>query len=199
MRRNILHKMEGMLFRFYHRFNFLTVEDIDGYLDELERKIRVSGYEPEIVVAVMRDGLYPARKIAERLKADMAIMRVNHYAIPFGRFEIDDIVGLYRLARKLGYKPRIEVTQDLDKDVSNKRVLIVDDDSYSEATLNVAANHIKSKEPETVRTAVLLTHDENSAVDYAGCTLPKGVLHEMKYRMPWAKFSPNFMDVNGSQ
>jgi len=193
MGRTFVQYLESLLFRIWSPFTFLRLDEADKLIDKLEREIRNSGYNPEIVVTVMRDGYYPAKELARRLDIDLATMRVSHYAIPIGRFEIDEIPYAYRIAKKLGYKPQVRILQNVDKDITSKRVLVVDDGYYTGLTMKTAIDHVKSKNPNEVRCAVLLMRNENSATDYAALSLSED--NRRRLRMPWFRASPYFVDV----
>lgn len=199
MARNMVHKLESAIFRIYSPFTFLTLNEVDYYIYLLKGKIEQAQYPPDVIVGIGRDGVYPGIKLADYFKADFAQLRINHYAINFGNFEIDDIVGAYRLARLLGHSPQVSVIEDFVMPIENKRILIVDDDSSSGMTLQKAISHVGLKLPAEIKTAALVTHSANPFVDYAGLCLEKEDFRRLKYRMPWAKFNPDYVDISNSE
>ncbi|MBI4150364.1 hypothetical protein HY488_03095 [Candidatus Woesearchaeota archaeon] len=191
MSQNLLHKIESKLFQRLGAFTFLTRHETDKLLLSLIQKVKNSGYAPEVVVGIMAGGGYPARAVADALHSDYTSMDINHYRIKIGKFEIDELVGVYRFARLLGYTPRVTVERDVEEaDIAHRRVLIVDDDSYSGATLETAIKAVADKNPSHLQTAVLHSHEANPYIDFAGKLFDHETFYFMKYRFPWSKISP---------
>ena len=103
----------------------------------LARKIKSSGFEPDLVIGIARGGLVPARVVCDfLLQKDLAAIKVEHWGI----------------AATLG-KARIKFPLPID--ISGKRVLIVDDVADTGDTFSVIMDYIKGKAPSEVKTAVL--------------------------------------------
>ena len=104
----------------------------------LSRKIRVSGYVPDIIVAIGRGGYVPGRLISDLLLFNNLIsMRIEHYAITSEM------------------RPESNIRFPISVDINGKKVLIVDDLTDTGDTLSLAVNYIWSLKPAEVRTAVL--------------------------------------------
>lgn len=103
----------------------------------LSRKIKSSGFEPDLVIGIARGGLVPARVVCDfLLQKDLAAIKVEHWGI----------------AATLG---KAKIKFPLPIDISGKRVLIVDDVADTGDTFSVIMDYIKGKAPLEVKTAVL--------------------------------------------
>jgi len=194
MQRNPLHIVQSYLLKITGRRRFLSYDDVDSLNDSLAEKIDNSGYAPDVVVGISKGGEYPAFVISCDFGADIASVKVNHYGIGLNGFQIEDIVGVYRLARLFGYRPSINVQQDVAREViASRRVLIVDDDSYSGLTLEAALRSINEKEPLEVKTAVLHTYTGNPCVDFAGMLSSRESLYRKRQVYPWSLLSPHYL------
>lgn len=105
---------------------------------KLARRVRDSGYRPDILVAVERGGYMPARILSDFLDImDLASFKIEHYH------------GTRKGARAV-------VRYPLSADLDGRRVLLVDDVSDSGDTFAVALAHLATRgTPAEVRSAVL--------------------------------------------
>ena len=196
MGRNLVHLVQSQIFGITGPFTFLDSSDVSKLIDSLETEVKKSDFRPDMVVGISNGGDLPALEISERLGADIAYIKINHYSLKVCGFELDEIVGFYRLAKMLGHKPRRRLIKNLPtKKVEGKRILLVDDDSYSGWTLEIAKKAIGKRFPHQVRTAVLHTYEGNRLVDYSGKLYPKREFYGAKLRFPWAKISPHYDEV----
>jgi hypothetical protein len=104
----------------------------------LARKIRDSGYQPEVIVAIGRGGYVPGRILSDLLgQMDLTSFKIEHY----------------HHARK---QHAARVRYPLATDVAGRRVLLVDDVADSGETFAVALKHLNSRgAPAEIRSAVL--------------------------------------------
>jgi uncharacterized protein len=94
----------------------------------LAKRVRDSGFRPDVIVGVSRGGWPPARIMSDLLEnSHIANMKVEFYKD----------IGLR------SSKPRI--TQPVTAEVTGKRVLVVDDVADSGHSLRVVANHLRRK------------------------------------------------------
>ncbi len=118
------------------RLVVLDWDDLYWDVHELARKIRESGYRPEMLVAVARGGWVIGRLLSDFLS-------------------VHEVAGLtIRFYRDIGEteeKPRI--IQPLREAASGKKVLIVDDIVDSGETMKLAVKHVLEKGAVEVRTA----------------------------------------------
>jgi hypoxanthine phosphoribosyltransferase len=104
----------------------------------LSRKIRASGYIPDLIIAIGRGGYVPGRLISDFLLFnDLTSMKIEHYA---------------RAADMLA---EAKIRFPISVDITGKKVLIVDDLIDTGETLILAVDYVWSLKPADVRTAVL--------------------------------------------
>ena len=93
---------------------------------------------PDIIIAISRGGLVPARILCDFLNIyRLATIRIEHYKAGAGK------------------QPYVRLSSKLCEDVRSKNVLIVDDVSDSGETLQLALDHVLEFSPAQVKTAVL--------------------------------------------
>jgi hypothetical protein len=104
----------------------------------LGRMIAESGFRPDMIVAIVRGGLVPARVLSDRLDVfDLATVKIEHY----------------RGAHK---SREARIRYALNARVDRRRVLVVDDVSDSGDTFEVALSHVREHgTPAALKTAVL--------------------------------------------
>ncbi|MET1124128.1 MAG: phosphoribosyltransferase [Archaeoglobaceae archaeon] len=115
-----------------------TWEDIVKLCEELARKIKESGYRPDVIVAVARGGWVPARILCDHLDVrELYSVKTEHWGV---------------VATPTG---EAKITQPLNVSLKGKRVLIVDDVADTGDTIKVVAEHVKSLSPAEVKIAVI--------------------------------------------
>ncbi len=132
----------------------------------LAGKIRESGFSPQVVLAIARGGVVPARLLCDHLDImEMACLRVAHY-------------------RAHHKSPEAKVCQSLSLDLDGRRVLLVDDVSDTGDSFEAALAYLRARTtPAEVRTCAL-HHKQTSAYvpDYFG-----GQITEWRWlTYPWA-------------
>jgi len=117
---------------------------------ELVEKVLKSGYVPEVIIGVSRGGLVPLRIFSDEFEeTEIGVIRVAFY---------EDV-------KKTGREPRI--LQDVNVDVSGKRVLVIDDVADTGRSLEIVRRHIEDKGAREVRVATV-------------------------YYKPWSTFKPDY-------
>ena len=114
--------------------------------------IKKSGFKPDIIIALSRGGLVPARIFCDFLHIK------NCYSIKIDHWGLT--------ATKDG---KARINHGLDMDLSGKNVLIVDDITDTGESLELAKAHIENLGPMSLKTATLI-HLSNSKYtpDYFG-------------------------------
>lgn len=104
----------------------------------LARKVRDSGYRPDLIVAIGRGGYVPARVLSDWLGLmDLTGFKIEHY---------------HRIEKEKAARVRYP----LPAAVSGRRVLLVDDVADSGETFVTALRHLQERGPPAeVRSAVL--------------------------------------------
>ncbi|NWG31532.1 MAG: phosphoribosyltransferase [Rhodocyclaceae bacterium] len=110
----------------------------DRLARRLAQRILTSEWWPEVIVAIARGGLAPARVLADELDlAAVASFRIAHYW--------------------QAQKTRAaHVVDPLCAEIAGKRVLLVDDVADSGETFAAALDHLAARKPAEIRSAVVL-------------------------------------------
>lgn len=129
---------------------FRSWENIYALSRIVARKIRKSGWEPEIIIGITRGGWVPARNLCDFLGVkDLLGVKVEHWGItatPDGEAKLK---------------------WPLNVDISGKKVLVVDDITDTGKSMLTAVEHIKTLNPKEIRTAALLhIKDSKFVPDY---------------------------------
>ncbi len=120
------------------KFEVLLWDDIIRMSLKLARKIKESDFRPDIIVALLRGGLVPARILSDYLN-------INRIFVVGVTFYVD--VG------KTSDKPVI--TQPLNVNLSGSDVLIVDDVADTGETLILVKEHINALGAGSIKIATL--------------------------------------------
>lgn len=106
---------------------------------KLSALIKNSGYIPQIVVAIGRGGLVPARILCDYLHIrDLTTVKVEHWGV----------------AATPDKKAVIKFP--LNADIKDKRVLLMDDITDTGDTLRITLEYLKGFGPKEIRTAVII-------------------------------------------
>lgn len=104
----------------------------------LAARIVASGFKPNLIVAIARGGLIPARLLADRLLVrDIASFRIEHYWLSAGA------------PKKARLMLRLPVP------IAGRKVLLVDDITDTGDTLALAVRYLRAQRPAQLRSAVL--------------------------------------------
>ena len=111
----------------------------------LATQIRKDEYCPDIIIAIGRGGYVPARLLADYLyRMNLTSIKIEHY-----------FSGSHK-------RPVTTIIYPLTIDVTDQRVLLVDDVNDSGETFEVALEHMRKRSsPTDIRTAVL--HNKTSS------------------------------------
>lgn len=105
---------------------------------ELARQIRASGFHPDMVIAIARGGLLPARLICDYLDMqELNSIRIQHY-----------LAGATK-------QDQASLNYPLCTDITDQRVLLVDDVNDSGDSLQLAISYLQTLNPAVIRTAVM--------------------------------------------
>jgi len=122
----------------YFKCELISFNEVLRLSRILSRKIKASGYMPDLIVAIGRGGYVPGRLISDFLLLnDLISMKIEHY----------------KRAAEMQAEARIRFP--ISVDIIGKKVLIVDDVTDTGDTLRLAVDYIWSLKPADVRTAVL--------------------------------------------
>jgi len=120
------------------KFDILRWDDVIRLSLKLARKVSASEFKPDVIVALLRGGLVPARILSD-------VLGVYKLFIVGVAFYVD--VGIH------ASKPVI--TQPLNANLGGSNVLIVDDVADTGKSLIVAKEHVKSMGAGSIKIATL--------------------------------------------
>ena len=147
------------------QFEAPTWDIVYSMLMELSKRVRRSGFSPEVIVGVSRGGWPPARIMSDLLEnQNLANMKVVFY-------------------KDIGVRNKTPIiTQPVTSDVSGKRVLVVDDVSDTGHSLKVVANHLRRKGAKEIKICTLYFKPHSIfKPDYYAKTTTKWVI------FPWER------------
>ena len=127
--------------RFYMEFLRLTWKDIEDMCDRIAEELRRRGSHIDMIVAVSRGGLIPARILSDRLEVRL----ITSISIMF----YDDI------GKRLEY-PRLVQGISNERLIKDKDILLCDDIVDTGESLEVAINHLKELNPKSILSTSLL-------------------------------------------
>jgi len=111
---------------------------IYDFLLELSRRIKRSGFKPDIIIGVARGGWPPARILSDLLEnPNIANIKAEFY------------LDIYKTKEK----PRI--TQPVSTQVKNKQLLVVDDVADSGKSLKLVKEHLLERGASKVKTCTI--------------------------------------------
>jgi uncharacterized protein len=120
------------------RCEFISFGEVSRLSRLLARKIKASGYQPDLIVAIGRGGYVPGRLVSDFLLFnELTSMKIEHYA----------------WGADMQAEARIKFP--IPVDISGKKILIADDITDTGDTLQLAVDYVWSLKPAEVRTAVL--------------------------------------------
>lgn len=120
------------------RCEMIAWSEVQRLCQRLAGLVRVSGYRPDLVVAIGRGGYVPARLVCDYLGImGLTSIKIEHYLSGANRQE------------------EAVIRYPLKADIRNLRVLLVDDVNDTGDTLQVAMQHLRTFLPDEIRTAVM--------------------------------------------
>ncbi|MCD6484361.1 MAG: phosphoribosyltransferase [Candidatus Odinarchaeota archaeon] len=119
----------------------LSWQNIENMCDKITEEIRKRNYQIDVIVAVSRGGLIPARILSDRLEVRL----ITSISIVF----YDDI------GKRLNY-PRLVQGISNEQLIKDKNILLCDDIVDTGESLELAINHLKELKPKNIISASLL-------------------------------------------
>jgi len=120
------------------RCEFISFNEVLQLSRILARKIKASGYIPDLIVAVGRGGYVPGRLVSDFLLfSDLTSMKIEHYT------------------RAADMLEETRIKFPIPENIAEKKILIIDDITDTGETLKLAVDYVLSLNTTDVRTAVL--------------------------------------------
>lgn len=110
---------------------------INEMISKLTQTIKKSGFKPDILVGVSRGGLIPVAILSDRLGIESDIVRVKYYS---GVKETNE---------------RPEIIQPILSNLSEKKVLVIDDVADKGHSLQLVKKYVQEKGAKEVRLCTL--------------------------------------------
>ena len=147
----------------------VTWDEVESWSRIVSDKVYSSGWLPDTIVAISRGGYVPARLICDRLLVgELVSLQITHWP------------SAAQMAKEAG------VRVPLYCDMSEKRVLVIDDISDTGDSIIIAKDHVWTNcKPKEIRFATLQWISESSKVT------PDFYAEEVKgwwwYQYPWTR------------
>jgi hypothetical protein len=120
------------------RCELISFNEVLRLSKTLARKIKASGYMPDLIVAIGRGGYVPGRLVSDFLLfSDLTSMKIEHYT------------------RAADMLEETRIKFPIPENIAGKKILIVDDVTDTGETLKLAVDYVLSLNTTNVRTAVL--------------------------------------------
>jgi hypoxanthine phosphoribosyltransferase len=121
-----------------------TYEDIHRTARDIARRVKASGFDPHIIVAIGSGGFIPARILRTYLGRPILAVGIAYY---------DDEDKPTDLPRK------VQWIEEAERKLAGKRILLVDEVDDSRTTLEYCIRELMRHEPAEIAVAVL--HDKD--------------------------------------
>jgi hypoxanthine phosphoribosyltransferase/FMN phosphatase YigB (HAD superfamily) len=131
----------------FPRCCFFKWSEVDKMVKEISIQMKEKSYSPDVIIAVSRDGLIPAR--------------ILHNYMPKTNFEILHI-RRYKPGKKAISNPKIYFKPK--NPIKNKKILIVDDMTDEGTTIKMIKNFIAKYDPSQIKTVVLYSKNKNKNI-----------------------------------
>lgn len=151
---------------------YVTYEEVHRHCASLAADIAADGWEPEVIVAIASGGFIPARILKTYLKK-------NIYVVGLQRYDDEHAVRPVPL--------KIQWIDEVEKKLSGKRVLLVDEVDDTRVTLAYCLQELFRHTPAEIRVAVLhQKKKDKEAVFPAGVKVYQAVeLDDVWIKYPW--------------
>ncbi len=150
------------------RCELISFNEVLQLSKTLARKIKASGYMPDLIVAIGRGGYVPGRLVSDFLLfSDLTSMKIEHYT------------------RAADMLEETRIKFPIPDNIVGKKVLIVDDVTDTGDTLKLAVDYILSLNTTNVRTAVL---QHKICSDFTPDFYAQKILKWRWIIYPWARY-----------
>lgn len=150
------------------RCELISFNEVLRLSKTLARKIKASGYMPDLIVAIGRGGYVPGRLVSDFLLfSDLTSMKIEHYT------------------RAADMLEETRIKFPIPEDISGKKILIVDDVTDTGETFKLAVDYVLSLNATNVRTAVL---QHKICSDFTPDFYAQKILKWRWIIYPWARY-----------
>lgn len=150
------------------RCDLMGLREAHSLAKTLAKKIKGSGYLPDIIIAIGRGGYVPARFVCDFLLFDnLTTIKIEHY----------------KWAADIQETAKLKFP--LSVDIHGKKILVVDDVTDTGKTLSIAVEYLKSLKPAEIKTAVL---QHKTCSDFVPDYYAKKIIKWRWIVYPWAAY-----------
>ena len=120
------------------KYAFPTWKEISQTVKLVAQKLKKARFRPDIIVAIARGGIVPARLLCDHLYLkNLVAMKVDHWGITA---TIDG---------------KAKIAYGINIDISGKKVLLVDDVTDTGQSMELSKKYLLQLKPKVVKTAAL--------------------------------------------
>jgi hypothetical protein len=144
---------------------YYSYNQIHSTIGEIAKQIEASGYDPEVMVAIGTGGFIPARMLKTFINRPILTVGISYYD---------------RDNKPQGSPQKIQWIDEVEKKLTGKRILLVDEVDDSRVTLEYCLRELLKHQPAQIAVAVLHNKQkekrgripEEVELYYAGRELP---------------------------
>lgn len=159
----------------------ISRKDVSVYCADLAKTIQ-QNYKPNLVVAIDTGGSVPGELIAKIFDIPILHITVRRNIVIGRMYNLDPIPMRWIMSAYHHFLFRTTkpvISKGISTDISNRKVLIVDDSFHTGATIDVVLDHLREASVSEIKTAAL-AYVSNRKPDFS--VLPMG-----NYSFPWSK------------
>lgn len=159
----------------------LSPEEVFDCCVDLSKTIQ-QHYKPDLAVAIDTGGSVPGEIIAEILNIPVLHVTIRRGITMSRMYNLDPIPLRWIMSayhHYLFYTTKPTISKGVEIDISNKKVLIIDDSFHTGATVDVAIDYLVKASVSEIKTATL-AYVSKRKPDFS--VLPVG-----NYSFPWSK------------
>lgn len=124
---------------------YITYNEIHSTVKFLSERIRSSGFDPDLIVAIGTGGFIPARMLRTFLYKPILTVGIAYY-------DMDN--------KPSEYPRKIQWIDEVEQKLADKKILLVDEVDDSRVTLEYCLRELLSHEPDEIAVAVLHNKDK---------------------------------------
>jgi hypoxanthine phosphoribosyltransferase len=168
---------------------FFTLQDVNKMCGTLYHTIK-RDFTPEAIVGISTSGYYPAYQIAQLFRVPLYEIHIARDEVYWKNLDLNDLAGF----RKLFPAKGVLLHEPFIGDVKGKKILLVDDDYRSQASLNMAITHMTEAGATEMKEAVLVepAAGVNHEIYSVRRQSPLNRFIKGNLRFPWNQYSLHY-------
>jgi hypoxanthine phosphoribosyltransferase len=185
---------------FRKNYEFLSPTAVDTLIEDLVKQLRISDFEPQVIVAIDTGGCYAGNQIAAATNVMLDTIDIRQYTLNVLGVNLVYLPLVVTVLRYLGKMKQARYIGGPVTDVGGKLVLLVDDDIEHGTTLALAKRKLMEMGAAGIRTVVLSPNNLPGEVDFFPGNLyqvaPEVLFKKRHYgetfrfKWPWEPISP---------